>query len=129
MTADQTLSERIHALIYAAISMESDIEMAAERERLTQAIVDKLRAGNIEFRLGPLALLAQAVETAADRHAARASGAPVCEHGYQLSERSIEAGIPVHMATGKLCGAPDTPVVATSEAASRADQLAAEEDR
>lgn len=42
------------------------------------------------------------------------SGAPVCEHGYQLSARSIEIGIPVHMGTGKLCGA-GSPNIATTE--------------
>lgn len=43
-------------------------------------------------------------------------GAPVCEHGYQLSPRSIEIGISVHMATGKLCGDGEGPSnLATSE--------------
>lgn len=44
--------------------------------------------------------------------AATVHGAPVCEHGYSL--RHVE-GIPVHMGTGKLCGA-GNPNVAKSEA-------------
>lgn len=44
------------------------------------------------------------------------SGAPVCEHGYQLSPRSIEIGIPVHMGSGKLCGAGSPNIAATEQA-------------
>ncbi|MCW2768523.1 MAG: hypothetical protein JWO11_4482 [Nocardioides sp.] len=62
-----SLSERIHALIFNGITRASaqraDFWMPlTERERMTQAVYAELRAGNIEFRLGGLALLAEAVD-------------------------------------------------------------------
>lgn len=64
-----TLTERVHALVFngiTAASAESDGFDSwlplSERERFARAVVDELRAGNIEFRLGGLALLAEAVE-------------------------------------------------------------------
>jgi len=74
------------------------------------------RRGLLDFGGGFIAISRGAGETAA-----RATGAPVCEHGYQLSARSIEIGIPVHMATGKLCGAPEQPFIAKSESAARTE--------
>lgn len=65
-----TLDERIHALVFNGIthaSAESDGFDSwlplSERERFTRAVLDELRRGNIEFRLGPLALLADAAAT------------------------------------------------------------------
>lgn len=67
-----TIDERIHALIFNGItraSSESDGFDSwlplSERERFARAVVAELRAGNIEFRLGGLALLAEAVEAEA----------------------------------------------------------------
>lgn len=65
------LDERIHALVFNGITKAATGEHAddawmrlSERERFTRAVVDELRAGNIEFRLGGLALLAEAAEAA-----------------------------------------------------------------
>lgn len=61
-------SERVYALIFNGIthaSAESDSFDSwlplSERERFAGAVFAELRAGNIEFRLGGLALLAEAV--------------------------------------------------------------------
>lgn len=68
------ITARVHALVFNGISAASsaatdkrDWIRLTERERIAQAVLDELRAGNIEFRLGPLALLAEAVEPQAAR--------------------------------------------------------------
>lgn len=62
------ISGRVYALIFNGISRassgatdERDWMRLTERERFAQAVYDELRAGNIEFRLGGLALLADAI--------------------------------------------------------------------
>lgn len=80
---DDSLSQRIHALIFNGITAASAVTtkyhdgfmILSERERYAQAVYDELRAGNIEFRLGPLALLAEAVE------AEQANAVDPFEHG------------------------------------------------
>jgi hypothetical protein len=68
MTIEPTASmtQRIHALVFNGITKASSSGgywlPLSERERLTKAVLAELRAGNIEFRLGGLALLAEAVE-------------------------------------------------------------------
>lgn len=71
---DDKLSARIHALIFNGITRASssatddrDWIRLSERERIARAVYDELRLGNIEFRLGGLALLADAVEAEANR--------------------------------------------------------------
>lgn len=66
------ISERVYALIFNGIThaaaendgFDSWLPLS-ERERFAQAVFAELRAGNIEFRLGGLALLAEAVEALA----------------------------------------------------------------
>lgn len=60
------LSRTVYALIFNGITRASssatndrDWIRLSERERITQAVYAELAAGNIEFRLGGLALLAQ----------------------------------------------------------------------
>lgn len=64
-----SISQRIHALIFNGITRASssatddrDWIRLSERERIAEAVYAELRAGNIEFRLGPLALLAEVVD-------------------------------------------------------------------
>ena len=69
---DDPLSRRIHALIFNGVTRASATRadfwmLLSERERMARAVYDELRKGNIEFRLGGLALLAEAVEAEADR--------------------------------------------------------------
>ena len=79
----QTITERIHALVFNGLTKgllnHGPFVPLSSRERIAQAVVDELRAGNIEFRLGPLAQLADAAATearlAADRARADAPGA------------------------------------------------------
>lgn len=61
------LAERVYALIFNGITKASSAAIddgdwirLSERERIAEAVYAELRAGNIEFRLGPLALLADA---------------------------------------------------------------------
>jgi hypothetical protein len=70
----QTIADRVYALIFNGITHasstaadERDWIRLSERERLAEAVYAELRAGNIEFRLGPLALLADAAEIEQDR--------------------------------------------------------------
>jgi hypothetical protein len=84
------LAERVYALIFNGISRASstgpfeDFIRLSERERIAEAVFAELRAGNIEFRLGPLALLADATvaearlaaETEASRNPAHT---PFCD--------------------------------------------------
>ena len=81
---DDKLSARIHALIFNGITRASssaaddrDWIRLSERERIAEAVYAELRAGNIEFRLGGLALLAEAVETEAERAEARRLNGPM----------------------------------------------------
>jgi hypothetical protein len=72
MSDDRTdsTSERVYALIFNGITRASSAATnrhdgwlpLSERERLTQAVFAELRAGNIEFRLGGFALLAEAID-------------------------------------------------------------------
>ena len=61
----QTITERVHALVFNGLSRgllnHGPFVALSDRERIAKAIVDELRAGNIEFRLGGLALPAEAV--------------------------------------------------------------------
>lgn len=64
-----SLSKRVYALIFNGITRASssatddrDWIRLSERERIAEAVYAELRAGNIEFRLGGLALLAEAVD-------------------------------------------------------------------
>lgn len=68
-TPSAPISARIRALIFngvthasSASEEETDWIRLSERERIAHAVYDELRRGNIEFRLGPLALLAEAAE-------------------------------------------------------------------
>lgn len=86
MTAEpsrDSISERVYALIFNGITRAGSAPADADfwlplsaRERLAEAAYAELRAGNIEFRLGPLALLAQAAETEASRNPAHT---PFCD--------------------------------------------------
>jgi hypothetical protein len=80
------LAERVYALIFNGITHasstatdERDWIRLSERERIAEAVYAGLRAGNIEFRLGPLALLAEAAETEA-RLTAETYEGPKGEH-------------------------------------------------
>lgn len=61
------LSQRVYALIFNGITRASSVATdrhdgwlpLSERERYAEAVYAELAAGNIEFRLGGLALLAQ----------------------------------------------------------------------
>lgn len=65
----QTIADRVYALIFNGLTRatteadEHDWMRLSERERLAEAVYAELRAGNIEFRLGPLALLAETVDS------------------------------------------------------------------
>jgi hypothetical protein len=63
------LSQRVYALIFNGITQSSssatderDWIRLSERERIAAAVYAELRAGNIEFRMGGLALLAEVSE-------------------------------------------------------------------
>lgn len=66
---DDALSQRIHALIFNGVTRassstadERDWIRLTERERIARAVYDELRRGDIEFRLGGMALLAEAID-------------------------------------------------------------------
>ena len=67
-----SLSQRIHALIFNGLSQgirdHGTLASASNRERIADAVYAELRDGNIEFRLGPLALLAEAADVEQGRH-------------------------------------------------------------
>lgn len=74
MPTGGSVSQRIRALIFNGVTAasssapdERDWMRLSERERIAEAVYAELRAGNIEFRLGGLALLAEAVELAEAR--------------------------------------------------------------
>lgn len=85
------ISERVYALIFNGITRasstakdEADWIRLTERERFATAVFEELRAGNIEFRLGPLALMAEAA--ASERRGAdRSEALPADEHHYDVS--------------------------------------------
>jgi hypothetical protein len=73
-----SVSERVYSLIFNGLSRglldHGPFVRLSSRERIAEAVFAELRAGNIEFRLGPLALLADATVAAADHHARLAAG-------------------------------------------------------
>ncbi|MEU4558555.1 hypothetical protein AB0F72_09195 [Actinoplanes sp. NPDC023936] len=91
MTEPMSIASRVHALIFNGITRasstatdERDWIRLSERERIAEAVYAELRAGNIEFRLGPLALLAEAVE-AERKGADQRDPLPADEHHYDVS--------------------------------------------
>lgn len=87
----QTIADRVYALIFngiTAASSESDGFNSwlplSERNRFAEAVFAELRAGNIEFRPGPLALLAEAVEAEGPK-ARKSAALPADEHHFDTS--------------------------------------------
>lgn len=104
--ADPTLSERVHALIFNGITKATTAREAddawmrlSERGRLAEAVFAELRAGNIEFRLGALALLAEAVETEASPPAAQ-------ERITDLARKAVDARLDLADAIRNACPKP-----------------------
>jgi hypothetical protein len=100
------LSERIHALIFNGITHasstatdERDWIRLSERERIAQAVFAELRAGNIEFRLGGLALLAESVETEASLPAGQ-------ERITELARKAVDARLDLADAIRDACPKP-----------------------
>lgn len=81
-----TIAERVYALIFNGITHASSSATdrhdgwlpLSERERFAEAVYAELRAGNIEFRLGPLALLAEAAEIEQNREMRQSMNVPTC---------------------------------------------------
>jgi len=106
MTSEQSLTDRVHALIFngiTAASAESDGFDSwlplSERERFTRAVIDELRRGNIEFRLGPLALLAEVAATEAAKAGRLAAelDEPAADHHARLDAGTEPWRNPAHI--------------------------------
>lgn len=146
VTSELSLSERIHALIFNGITKassaaidEGDWIRLSERERIARAVYAELRAGNIEFRLGSLALLADTVDQEA-RLAAKTPDDRIRE----LARRAVDARLDLTDAIREACPGPHSYTQHRDHQPAwcntcgrgengvvyrRADQHAAEEDR
>ena len=90
MTSGQSLTDRIHALIFNGITKASAEDDGfdswlplSERERFARAVVDELRAGDIQFRLGGLALLAEVAAGAPPRWRCNTTERCLLEDGHE----------------------------------------------
>lgn len=105
-TGRTPLAERVYSLIFNGVTRAGSAPADADlwlplsaRERIAEAVYAELRAGNIEFRLGPLALLAEAVETEARLPAAQ-------ERITELARKAVDARLDLADAIRDACPKP-----------------------